>query len=102
MAVRETERDEMATAVQRIQDESRRREKEMHSTLNAVSKWFSNADVQAAIDEERARALASRQSSRQSSRRSGGGSGVRDGGHGCRQVLPRQCDESFLSKRLLL
>ena len=27
MAVRETERDEMATAVQRIQDESRRREK---------------------------------------------------------------------------
>ncbi len=28
--------------------------------------------------------------------------GVRDGGRGSRQVLPRQCDESFLSKWLLL
>ncbi len=69
-AVLETERDEMVIAVRRIQDESRRRQDEMYSTLHAVSKWFSDADPQEAIDEERASEIGASSPSR--SRRGGG------------------------------
>ena len=53
-AVRESEREELEISTQRIQDEAKRRHRDLLWALDEVSTWFDTADAAEAIDEEHA------------------------------------------------